>query len=98
LTAFSDDTPQFLLRHGPYRYVRHPFYASYLLFWVGTAVTTAGWLPWLVPFGMLLLYARAATGEEQKFARSDLAQAYETYRQNTGMFLPRLRGLIIHRA
>jgi protein-S-isoprenylcysteine O-methyltransferase Ste14 len=91
--AFADDTPQFLLRHGPYRLVRHPFYASYLLFWVGTALATPGWLPWLVPIVMLTLYARAATGEEQKFARSDLAQAYETYRQSVGMFVPRLRRL-----
>jgi protein-S-isoprenylcysteine O-methyltransferase Ste14 len=96
--AFADDTPQFLLRHGPYRYVRHPFYASYLLFWAGTALATPGWLPWLVPAVMLTLYYRAAASEEQKFARSDLAQAYETYRQRVGMFLPRLRGLIFYRA
>ncbi len=96
--AFADDTPHFLLQHGPYRYVRHPFYASYLLFWVGTALASRGWLPWLVPVVMLTLYVRAATGEERKFARSDLAHAYETYRQSVGMFVPRLRRLMLDRA
>ena len=32
--AFSADKPHHLLKRGPYRFVRHPFYASYGLFWL----------------------------------------------------------------
>jgi protein-S-isoprenylcysteine O-methyltransferase Ste14 len=37
---------------------------------------------------MLAIYVRAARMEEQKFARSPLAAAYERYRSQTGMLLP----------
>jgi protein-S-isoprenylcysteine O-methyltransferase Ste14 len=87
--AFDTDAPSFLLRHGPYRYVRHPFYLSYLLFWTGTACAFSGILPWAAPAVMAAVYARAATREERKFAHSDLATAYDAYRRRAGMFLPR---------
>jgi protein-S-isoprenylcysteine O-methyltransferase Ste14 len=89
--AFDIDEPSFLLKHGPYQYVRHPFYASYLLFWTATALATPGLLPWLAPLVMLLVYWNAARREERKFASSSLASAYQRYRAETGMFTPRLR-------
>jgi len=92
--AFDDDAPSFLLRHGPYRYVRHPFYLSYLLFWTGTACTFSAVWPWLVPAVMISVYANAASREEGKFARSDLAAAYHAYRQRAGMFFPRVSALV----
>jgi len=92
--AFDDDQPAFLLNYGPYRYVRHPFYLSYILFWTGTAIAFAATLPWLVPATMLAVYLQAATSEEQKFAQSEFAAAYERYRDRAGMFLPRLRRVL----
>jgi protein-S-isoprenylcysteine O-methyltransferase Ste14 len=89
--AFDTDEPSFLLRHGPYQYVRHPFYAAYLLFWTATALATPGLLPWVAPLVMLGVYWNAARREERKFANSNLASAYQTYRAKAGMFLPRLR-------
>jgi protein-S-isoprenylcysteine O-methyltransferase Ste14 len=87
--AFDDDEPSFLLRHGPYQYVRHPFYLSYLMFWTATAVASPGLLPWVAPWVMLFVYWQAASREEQKFARSSLAVSYDRYRAKAGMFLPR---------
>jgi protein-S-isoprenylcysteine O-methyltransferase Ste14 len=92
--AYDTDRPSFLLRHGPYRYVRHPFYLSYLLFWTGTAIATPGILPWLAPVVMLCLYSHAAGREERKFAGSELALAYAAYRKKAGMFLPRPSALL----
>src|SRR5205807_8586540 len=81
--AFSPDTPQHLFDGGPYRFIRHPFYCSYLLTWTAGIVATA-WL-WLLPSlaVMLVIYLRAAVVEEEKFARSPLAGAYERYRSHT---------------
>jgi len=87
--AFDNDQPSFLLAHGPYRYVRHPFYLAYILFWVGTAVAVHGLAGWAAPVVMTLLYAEAATREERKFANSELATAYAAYRARAGMFWPR---------
>jgi len=88
--AFDTDQPAFLLRHGPYRLVRHPFYLSYLLFWAGTATASPGIWPWLTPAVMTAVYFRAAMLEERKFRHSPLAAAYNAYRAQAGMFLPRL--------
>ncbi len=41
--AFTNATPVTLLVDGPYAYIRHPFYASYLLYWVAGAFVS-NWL------------------------------------------------------
>lgn len=87
--AFSNDQPTFLLDHGPYALVRHPFYTSYILFWVGAATDASSPLFWIVPIIVTILYVRAASIEEGKFVRSDLAMRYHDYRTRTGMLVPR---------
>ena len=89
--AFSPDAPAFLDTSGPYRLARHPFYLSYLIFWVATALANPGLLSWAVPTVMAGFYVVAATKEEAKFADSVLEGEYRRYRARTGMFLPRLR-------
>jgi protein-S-isoprenylcysteine O-methyltransferase Ste14 len=87
--AFAAATPQHVQTGGPYRLVRHPFYASYLVAFLAGAL--AAWTPWLVPaIGVgILTYWRAAREEERAFARSGLAEAYRRYARRVGMFLPR---------
>lgn len=89
--AFVADQPRFLCEAGPYRIVRHPFYMSYVLCWIGTSLATAGLRSWVMPAAMGVIYLGLALQEERKFCGSDLADAYSRYRSNTGMFLPRLR-------
>lgn len=86
--AFAADVPTFLQHRGPYKYVRHPFYLAYLLFWLGTALTSRSALHWIMPAIMVPLYVEAARREEKKFIGSSLAAAYSDYRQRTGMLLP----------
>ncbi len=89
--AFSPDAPRHLVAWGPYRRVRHPFYASYALAWLAGAVAAAEPLL-LLPFVVMgALYVQAARLEEAKFAESPLAEAYAAYRARTGMFWPSLR-------
>jgi len=86
--AFSPDAPQFLIREGPYRYVRHPFYSAYLVAWTaGVAATRNLWLTPTVAV-MLMIYLRAIAIEERKFSRSHLAAAYADYRRCTGCLVP----------
>jgi protein-S-isoprenylcysteine O-methyltransferase Ste14 len=89
--AFDTENPVSLVTSGPYRYVRHPFYTSYLIFWTGLAIGT--WAPWSVPVLLLMvgLYTVAASSEESKFARTHMSADYAAYRARTGMFLPRIR-------
>jgi protein-S-isoprenylcysteine O-methyltransferase Ste14 len=88
--AFDTENPVSLVTSGPYRYVRHPFYTSYLIFWTGLAIGT--WSLWAIPVLVLMvvLYTVAARGEEAKFARTQMSDEYASYRARTGMFWPKL--------
>jgi protein-S-isoprenylcysteine O-methyltransferase Ste14 len=69
-----------LVASGPCRYVRHPVYASFTAIAVGLA------LVWMVAARW---WVRA---EEALLASPEgLGDAYRTYRERTGRFLPRWR-------
>ena len=72
---------------GPYRLIRHPFYVSYILFWIGAAVA-AGPILWLPCFILCAWYVVTARSEETDLAAS-VPVGYQTYRRRTGMLLPR---------
>jgi protein-S-isoprenylcysteine O-methyltransferase Ste14 len=86
--AFSKDQPAFVHMAGPYAWIRHPFYSSYILFWIATAIASASMLFWLMPIVMTGLYWRAIRIEEAKFASSPVSLEYDAYRKRTGMLLP----------
>jgi protein-S-isoprenylcysteine O-methyltransferase Ste14 len=95
--AFSPDLPVHLVEDGPYRYIRHPFYCSYVLAWSAGAIATGRW--WLLPtvMVMVVIYLRAATVEEEKFARSSLAAEYQQYRARTALLMPNPMKLLLAR-
>jgi protein-S-isoprenylcysteine O-methyltransferase Ste14 len=92
--AFVPVPPSRLTTAGPYRLVRHPIHAAYLLAWCAGAA--AGGRPWLLApaAGMAVFYASAARRAEHSFLASPWAAAYAQYRRRTGMFLPKLTGLL----
>ena len=87
--AFDPEPPGFVTRAGPYRYIRHPFYASYILFWLACTVAT------LHPLSLIFLVAfsavnlTAAYREELAFERSPFAAEYINYRKTAGLLWPR---------
>ncbi len=87
--AWSSDVPEELCAQGPYRFVRHPLYLSYILAFAALPVA----LPRLGTLGIFLLnlalFTHAARHDESVIARSHLAEEYEAYRARAGMFLPR---------
>ncbi|MBI5784655.1 MAG: isoprenylcysteine carboxylmethyltransferase family protein [Rhodocyclales bacterium] len=89
--AFSVDAPEHIYQIGPYGYVRHPFYLSYLLAYFGMAIAANDVWLYLTAVVMYILYYHAARFEEEKFQKSHLAGHYAEYRRSTGMFLPKMR-------
>lgn len=89
--AFDPELPHSIVSDGPYRYLRHPFYTSYLLFWSGWAL--ASWSAWsiLPVLFFAAVYVFAARREESRFAASSLAGDYIQYKNRTGFFAPRWR-------
>lgn len=86
--AFSPDIPTHLVQHGPYRVIRHPFYASYLLMWIAAVPASADWRLLITVLFMIAVYISAARAEERKFSNSALARAYQEYRSRTGLLVP----------
>ena len=80
-----------LVMHGPYRWVRHPFYDSAALFMVAVSLIAANWF--LLVTGVValcLLIIRTRTEEQHLAAR--FGDSYRAYVEGTGRFLPRIRG------
>ncbi len=88
--AFSKNHPTHLVEAGPYAWVRHPFYVSYSMAWVGGWLATGQGALVLCLFCMGFLYFKAAQLEEQKFAVSSMAADYAAYKARVGMFFPKL--------
>lgn len=87
---FDPRKPSFILRTGPYRYIRHPFYSSYILYWLGCAVATLH--PINIAYIVLLvpILVVASRDEEKGFERTALAADYADYRRSAGLLWPRL--------
>ena len=96
--AFDENNPHGLVTAGPYRYVRHPFYVSYLLFWTGWSI--AIWHPTvLAPLAIIIaIYVFAARMEERKFAATQLSGEYAAYRARVGFLWPKLSSLSVRGA
>jgi protein-S-isoprenylcysteine O-methyltransferase Ste14 len=86
--AFSDDTPAELITAGPFRWVRNPFYLSYLLAYTQALLAArSGWA--VLPLAWMgVVYGTAVWREERKFLRSELADEYREYARRTGRFIP----------
>jgi protein-S-isoprenylcysteine O-methyltransferase Ste14 len=78
-----------LVLHGPYRWIRHPFYDAAALLTLAVSLIAANWflgVTGLVLFCLLII--RTRTEEVHLVAR--FGDAYRTYMKRTGRFLPRI--------
>lgn len=88
--AFSSAVPNNVRTSGPYRFVRHPYYSSYLLAWIGLAIASPGIVTLAILGLMVAIYVRAARSEEEIILASGWGASYGAYMQRTGQFIPRL--------
>lgn len=77
-----------LITRGPYRWVRHPFYLAFALAVIANSLVTANaYLAITGALAFTVIVIRTPI-EEQKLLDA-FGQEYETYRRNTGKFVPR---------
>lgn len=79
-----------LVTHGPYRWIRHPFYVTAALLMGSATVLSANWLIGLMGIVVLALLA-VRTPKEERMLVERFGQAYQDYMARTGRFLPRNR-------
>lgn len=79
-----------LITHGPYRWVRNPFYDSAALLILANSLVVANWFLLLTGgLAFVLLVIRTRTEEEKLVAR--FGDAYREYMKRTGRLFPRIR-------
>lgn len=84
------NAPKQIVTYGPYRFVRHPFYASFLLLAIGAALIAKDPVT-LAAFPLCLLSLDwTVRKEEKKLLASPLGDEYGAYRARTGKFVPRM--------
>jgi len=78
-----------LVTHGPYRWVRHPFYVATGWLMLSVSVLAANWAIGASCLLVLLLLALRTPKEEQMLIER-FGDEYRQYMAKTGRFLPRL--------
>lgn len=88
--AWSGEVPDRVCTLGPYQWVRHPIYLSYMLAFVALAAALPTWPMLALVLLNIAVFVHAARNDERSLAASPLQEAYARYRRSTGMLLPRL--------
>jgi protein-S-isoprenylcysteine O-methyltransferase Ste14 len=76
-----------LITHGPYRWVRHPFYVVGFIWCFSLSLLTANWLLALVGSAALSMLV-IRTGIEEAKLIERFGDEYRAYAQRTGRFFP----------
>src|SRR5688500_14805326 len=79
-----------LVLHGPYQWVRHPFYGSVGMLMLGISLAAANWFLLLTGTTVFCLLVVRTSVEEQKLT-DRFGDSYRAYMRTTGRFLPTLR-------
>ncbi|NIS79826.1 MAG: hypothetical protein GTO14_06380 [Anaerolineales bacterium] len=79
-----------LVKHGPYRWVRHPLYASTLLLLFSISLIAGNWFIFVYcVIGLFVFRFLVIPAEEEKLVAS-FGEEYEKYRLRTGALIPKL--------
>jgi protein-S-isoprenylcysteine O-methyltransferase Ste14 len=78
-----------LVTHGPYHWVRHPFYVSFALGVLANSLATANWFLFLFGTAAFLMLVLRTTREES-YLLDRFGDAYRDYMHRTGRFFPKL--------
>jgi protein-S-isoprenylcysteine O-methyltransferase Ste14 len=76
-----------LVTHGPYRWVRHPFYDVVCLWGLSLVLLTANWLLALLGVVAVTMLVARTRVEEAKLAER-FGDEYRAYARRTGRFFP----------
>jgi protein-S-isoprenylcysteine O-methyltransferase Ste14 len=88
--ALADEVPEAVCEDGPYRYMRHPFYLSYVVASLGMLVATLNLIAAAVFVCNSIVFTYMARDDERTLKASPLSSDYDAYRQRVGflMLLP----------
>lgn len=82
-----------LIRTGPYALIRHPIYSGILVAMLGTALVIGSYRG-LVAVALLLGGLLWKARREERILGREFGEAFERYRERTGIWLPRIQSSI----
>jgi protein-S-isoprenylcysteine O-methyltransferase Ste14 len=85
LTIKKDQT---LVIQGPYQWVRHPMYTSFVLLWVSYFLVSANWYIGLTGIAGFVWAIVVRTPKEEQMMIEQFGDEYITYMKHTGRYLP----------
>jgi protein-S-isoprenylcysteine O-methyltransferase Ste14 len=83
---------QTLVTKGVYHTIRHPMYASHLLWGLGQALLLHNWIAGLAGLLTFLPLYLLRLPREERMMLDHFGDAYRAYAAETGRIVPRLRG------
>lgn len=86
--AFSERTPPAIVDRGIYGIVRHPFYASYCLYWLAWVPLTAAHPVSIIIGAVMIAGYVAAVRKEERLLMLQQGTAYEALMRRTWRLLP----------
>lgn len=78
-----------LVQVGPYRAIRHPFYAGVLLMLLGTSMVL-GWVFGFIYFALSVLGLVRKSMQEEVLLVNQFPTQYPKYQSRTKMFIPKI--------
>ena len=85
----QNDAPQHIVTYGAYKYIRHPFYASFLLAFLGVSLACPHVVTIFCAGYSFLMLTLTAKREEKRLSESAFGEEYKAYMKRTGRFIPR---------
>jgi protein-S-isoprenylcysteine O-methyltransferase Ste14 len=79
-----------LIRHGPYRWVRHPMYTALFSMGLGWLLLTANWSIGVPLMVSISIVSALRVRHEERVMLNLFPEDYAVYMQNTGRYLPRM--------
>ena len=79
-----------LITDGPYHWIRHPMYSAFYLLHIAVFLLTANWFIGLTWMAGLTVIIFTRVKREEKMLLDQFGEQYHTYKDQTGMLLPRI--------
>lgn len=86
----TNDAPANIVTWGAYKYIRHPFYSSFITVQLASLILLPNWSMMLGMVWCLIILNRTAAREENNLSNSTFGSEYKNYMKTTGRFFPKL--------
>lgn len=85
----DNDAPRTIVTWGAYRFIRHPFYTSFIIAHTAALMIAPHWFQLLLLTYQILILNHTAAREERNLSQSSFGAEYRDFITRTGRFFPK---------